>query len=80
MSTAPTNVITNPQDLTAGKWYALGVENDDGAINWAGAMLARYDGDGCWSDENDEPVDGLFDPVLQCMVGMGSADGYVVQS
>jgi len=78
-------VITDPAKLEAGKWYACGFQTFDTdapgvVIDWGGAAIYRYDGEGCWSDESGEEVTSLFDPFLQARVAMHAADAYMVQS
>lgn len=76
MSTA----ISNANELTADKWYAVGFRNDDGEIEWGGAMLYKYLGNGYWVDEDGEEVKTTFDPCLQLYVSPNGADAYMVQS
>jgi hypothetical protein len=67
------------KDLTPGKWYALGISNEEGVIEWGGARLARYDGDGCWSDEDGE-IERIWDPLLQTYIAPGAAEEFAEQS
>jgi hypothetical protein len=71
--------LTEEHELTPGKWYALGIRDLDGAIDWGGARLLRYDGEGCWSDEDGE-VERLWDPFCAAWVAPAAADEFVVQS
>ncbi len=73
-------ILHNEKDLTAGKWYAVGFKHclcDN--IDWSSAMLYRYDGEGCWSDELGE-VELTLDPVLQFEVPVSDADAFAEQS
>lgn len=66
--------------LIAGKWYAIGIANLDGDINWGGAPLFRYEGEGCWASEEGEPVETVWDVAFQTEVGINSADAYQLQA
>jgi hypothetical protein len=65
--------------LTPGKWYALGLGNAEGLIEWGGARFARYEGDGCWSDEDGE-IERIWDPLLQAWIEPGAADQFALQA
>lgn len=74
-------IITNPDLLVAGQWYALGFGKESASdIDWGGAMIYRYDGEGCWSNDKGEPVESTLDPFLQLQVGMDSAEAYGLQA
>lgn len=79
---AHTQVDTAGRPLVAGKWYCIGFElfsmADTPRIDYG--QIIRYDGDGCWSDDNGEPVESLWDPELQMPVAMNAADAYACQS
>ena len=73
-------ILLSEKDLTAGKWYAVGFKyclSDN--IDWASAMLYKYEGDGCWSDDDGEEVTLTLDPVLQFKVPVGDADAFAEQ-
>lgn len=70
-----THKPATPQFLE-GKWYAVGWQMDDGSTSWD--QIVRYDGEGCWSDENGE-IESLYDPILQTRVAMDAADVYAQQ-
>ena len=72
-------ILTDEKDLTVGRWYAIGFKNVDGVIEWGGAMLYRYDGDGCWSDDDGEPVEATLDVLAQCKVPVSAADSFAEQ-
>jgi hypothetical protein len=61
-----------------GAWYCVGFEDFTGEMRYG--ELIRYDGDGCFSDDSGEPIDSLYDPLIQMYVAMDSADEYVRQS
>jgi hypothetical protein len=68
------------EDLIPGRWYAVGfrqIESDQ--IDWAGAMLYKYEGDGIWTDEAGEEVTDTLDPHLQIRVPCGAADEFALQ-
>jgi len=75
------NVIQDPSKLTPGKWYACAFASmeDEAIIEWGNATIAKYEGDGYWSDESGEEVDSLWDPILQARVAMDAADAYAQQ-
>jgi hypothetical protein len=74
-------IVTDPKELQPGKWYALGFGNESATdIDWNNAMIYRYDGDGCWSNDDGEPVESTLDPFLQMRVGMDSAEAYGLQA
>ena len=74
-------ILKSENDLTPGKWYAVGFEDCGfGGIDWGGSMLYRYDGDGCWSDDDGEPVELTLDPVLQFKVPVRDADAFAEQN
>ena len=64
-----TNVITDPANLVQGAWYLCGFE-DLPETEWSGMPIYKYKGDGCWSDDDGEPVDRLWDAELQLYVGI----------
>lgn len=66
--------------LTPGNWYAVGIENLDGEINWGGMPIHKYEGDGQWSDDYREPVEEVWDAGIQMSVSINAADAYMVQS
>lgn len=70
--------ITDETLLEPGRWYAIGFENDDGEIEWWSADLARYEGDGQWTDEDGELVEGFYDRHMG--VWCSGADAYLPQS
>jgi hypothetical protein len=72
-------IFNAEEQLTPGKWYALGIENLEGRIEWGGARLARYDGEGCWSDEDGEVAE-IWDAMLQAWIPPGAADQFAEQS
>ncbi len=75
------NTFTNEKELTAGKWYAIGFRHlHTDAIDWNGAMIFKYEGEGCWSDDDGEEVELTLDPDLQCKVPVGDADAFGEQS
>lgn len=62
-------------------WYAIGFAGiEDGGINWNGAPVFKYLGDGAWEDEDGRPIEGFFDPELQMTVTTDSADAYMPQN
>ena len=79
-TTSARSILRNEKDLTAGKWYAVGFKyclSDN--IDWASAMLYRYDGEGCWSDDDGEDVTLTLDPVLGFRVPVRDADAFAEQ-
>lgn len=71
-------VITEPAALTPG-WYCIGFKDEFGNIDWGGAPIYRYLGDGCWEDESGESVDSFWDTFLQVYVATNAADAYLRQ-
>ncbi len=71
-------IFTEEEQLTPGKWYAIGIKGIDDTIDWFGARLLRYDGESCWSDEEGE-VEFVWDPVIQDHCVVGSADAFAEQ-
>jgi hypothetical protein len=73
---------TPTPELIAGKWYCIGFElfsnQDVPRMDWG--QILRYDGDGCWSDDDGNAVESLWDPELQMPVSMNAADAYQVQA
>lgn len=67
-------------NLVAGKWYAIGFTGETREIDWGSAMIYRYDGDGCWSDDEGEVVHAFWDPFLQMLVSTDAACAYEPQS
>lgn len=69
--------VTDEALLEPGRWYAVGFEDDEGEINWWSAELARYEGDGQWTDEDGRSIDSFYDPHmgLRCR----GADAYLRQ-
>lgn len=78
MTTAHTPTPT----FVAGHWYCIGFELfsmvDTPRMDWG--QIIRYDGEGCWSDDNGEPVESLYDPELRMQVAMDAADAYADQN
>lgn len=74
------NLVTDPKLLVPGVWYCCVIADDDGGLDFGGAILARFDGEGCWTDWDGEPRDRLWDPSLQMEVSMEAADGYLAQA
>lgn len=73
------NTVKHQSDLQPG-WYAIGFVGDEGSsIDWNGAPIYQYLGEGAWMDDDGEPVEGFFDPVLQMTVTTDSADAYLRQ-
>lgn len=73
-------ILWNEQSLTAGKWYAVGFKHAcTDAIDWSGAMLFKYEGEGCWSDDDGEEVTLTLDPVLGFKVPVRDADAFAEQ-
>lgn len=66
---------TEASALTPG-WYAVGIKDINDEINWQAAPLYEYIGDGEWQDECGDSVLWVWDSVLQCNVGINSADAY----
>jgi hypothetical protein len=58
-------------------WYCLGMRDLDSEIQ-LGSILEFADDE--WFDEEGEPVDRLWDSVLDCWVSISSADCFVPQS
>ena len=75
-----TSIITNASDLVSGKWYAIGLEDETGCIDWAGAPIHFYAGDGKWRDDAGEDVREVWDTFLQLPVGINGADAFCAQS
>lgn len=73
------DVIKLPQELEAGRWYAVGIANIEDVIEWGGAMLLKYEGDDCWSDESGE-VEFIYDPLIQQRIPVSDADAFMVIS
>jgi hypothetical protein len=73
-------VLFEPGGLVAGRWYALAIRDLDGELDWSGARLLRYDGDGCWSDEAGEEVERLWDPIVENWIAPEAVDAFAVQS
>lgn len=67
------------EQLKAGCWYALGIEDEESNINWSGAPLLCYDGEGQWSGEDGELVESIWDAFLQMPVSPNAADAYAPQ-
>ena len=65
-------------EFIEGKWYAVGWKQDDGRMDYQ--QIIRYEGDGCWSDDDGEEVTSLFDPILQLRIGVDGADDYALQA
>ena len=61
-----------------GKWYCVGWEANDGSMQWD--QFIKYEGDGCFTGDDGEEVESLFDPILQCRVAVDGADAYAVQA
>lgn len=61
-----------------GKWYCVGWDNDDGSTMWD-AMI-RYEGYGTFTGDDGNIVNGLYDPILQCLVAVNAADHYQLQA
>lgn len=77
MSTNTRAPVTDEALLEPGRWYAVGFEDDEGEINWWSAELARYEGDGEWTDEDGCAKEGFYDPYMG--VRCSGADAYLRQ-
>ena len=71
------NEQTAKPSFIEGKWYCVGWEMDDGSIQWD--QFIKYEGEGCFSNEEGEEVTSLFCPVLQLRVAVDAADRYALQ-
>lgn len=71
---------TSETQLVAGKWYALAFRNFDGELDWNGARLLEYHGDGYWTDETGAEVERIWDPIVQTWIAPGAVDAFMVQS
>ena len=65
-------------NFIVGKWYCVGWDQPDGTIQWE--EFVRYEGEGCFSNEQGEPVNSTFNPETQLTVAITSADHYMPQS
>lgn len=74
-----TPVKTEQAEFIPGKWYAMCFAEVDEKIFPGGALLGKYEGDGCWSGDDGEEIESIWDPVLQCRVSPNGADCYVEQ-
>lgn len=72
-----TTIVTDTKQMQAGKWYAVGWKREGGEMQWD--QLIRYEGDGCFSNDDGEEIESLFDPVLQTRVAVDAADAYAQQ-
>jgi predicted lipoprotein with Yx(FWY)xxD motif len=72
------NAIVDTARLKPG-WYALGIEDEEGDINWDTAPLYNFIGDHTWVDEAGNIIDGFWDNLLQVKVSMFAADAYLPQ-
>lgn len=70
--------LETTMEFIEGKWYCVGWEQDDGSMQWD--QFIKYEGDGCFSGDDGEPVDRLYDCSLQCYVGVTGADAYQLQA
>ncbi len=68
------------KDLTPGKWYLVGLENEDGQIDWQHAPLYKFHGAGEWTDDSGEYAEEIYDPTLEMHVSLSSADDYLEQA
>ena len=73
-------IITNTNQLTANKWYAIGLEDETGCIDWSKAPIYFYAGNGEWRDDAQEDVREVWDTFLQLPVGINGADAFCAQS
>lgn len=71
--------LIDEAQLEPGRWYAVGMGDEEGRIDWASAPLLRYEGAGCWSDEAGE-VEEVFDPFLQAHIPPSAAEQLVEQN
>ena len=60
-----------------GKWYCIGWQREDGSMQWD--QFLKYEGDGCFTDDDGNEVESLYDPILQCRIGVTGADAYQLQ-
>lgn len=74
------SIITDTKNLTAGRWYAIGIKNLSEKIEWGCAPLGKYLGDGCWSDDEGEPLETTWDVTLQVQISINDADAYMLQA
>lgn len=73
-------IYQREQDLIPGRWYAIGFRGlESDAVDWSGAVLYKYEGDGVWINEAGEEVADTLDPVLQLRVPCGAADAFALQ-
>lgn len=65
-------------NFVEGKWYVVGWKREDGTMQWD--QFIQYHGEGCFTGDDGEEVDSLFDPILQCRVAVDAADAYQQQA
>jgi hypothetical protein len=73
-------IVKNPWELEAGKWYAIGVEDELDNIQWSSAPLLKFVGDDTWVDESNEIVEFVWDAVIQDDIKVSDADAFALQS
>lgn len=74
----PGDIVKDPAQLEPGRWYAIGVENEEDQVDWYGAELMLYLGDGEWMDEHG-PRETVWDPLIQQSIPVSDADAFALQ-
>jgi hypothetical protein len=73
-------IVTKLKDLQPGKWYAIGLEDENGNIDWDGAPLYKYEGEGIWTADDGEPAGMIWDAYLDMPISIRYADAYMLQA
>lgn len=73
-----TTIVTETKDMKVGEWYCVGWKLDDGSMQWD--QFVRYEGEGCFSGDDGEEIESLFDPITQARVAPDAADAYALQA
>lgn len=71
-------IVKDPAQLIPGRWYAIGVENEFDEIEWGGAEIMLYLGEGQWMDEHG-PRETVWDPLIQQKIRVSDADAFALQ-
>lgn len=72
-------IITNKSELVAGKWYAIGIEDLDGNIDWGGAPIYRYEGNDEWTNDSGSDVEYTLCVWTQVEIHISDADAFMPQ-
>lgn len=73
------NIITDSKELVEGKWYAIGLKDLHGEIDWGGAPIYRYEGNDEWTNDSGSDVEYTLDVWTQVSIHISDADAFMPQ-